>query len=715
MYKKISLVFSFILFLTTLHAQTPEGINYQSVLTNTDGSALANQNVTLRLGVYSGVSGTVKDYEETHVLTTASNGHISVVIGQGSVNSGVFANIKWGDNAHFVKIEVDKGAGFVNMGQVQLQSVPYALYSKKALEVVNAPAFSFKDAQDIDFSNLTSGDILIYDGTGWKVGKDQTGITYKAGSGIKIVNDEISAVQDDAIWNANKLNGKDLPAGTPNTGDILSWDGSKWVYTSVQGGKSYDAGSGLSLNGTTFSANSNSAIWNAGSLQGSSVSNTTPSNGNVLKWNGSNWAPSSDDNTTYSPGTGISINSGVIGADNGSSMWNANKIQGRGINSSSPSVNDVLKWDGTNWSPDTDANTSYNAGTGITITSGTIGADNSTAMWNSDKLQGRNLSSSAPSKDDVLKWNGSNWAPAKDSSGGGSVWSKSGNNIFSGANDRIGINRSNPASRLYVFDSLSSGTGTSILSDYRIYSSSSSNSNAWGVRSVVVNQGSAENIGVLGVANGTSSASNSSAYGAYGLASLTGSNSFGLYGYANNASVRNYGVYSESLGTGTFNMGGFFLALRNSSNSNYGVYAAADSATTSVAGYFDGDLTYTGTLTGPSDQFLKKEIADLDNAMNLVNQLQPKTYFFRHDNTTMRLPHDLQYGFLAQDIEQVLPDLISVQKHMGNFKDDDPDVTTYKSVDYISLIPILTKALQEQQVAIDELKKEIETLKAAQK
>jgi len=37
-------------------AQSPEGINYQAVITDNTGDALANTSVTLRVGVYSGVS-----------------------------------------------------------------------------------------------------------------------------------------------------------------------------------------------------------------------------------------------------------------------------------------------------------------------------------------------------------------------------------------------------------------------------------------------------------------------------------------------------------------------------------------------------------------------------------------------------------------------------------------------------------------------------------
>lgn len=46
-------------------------------------------------------------------------------------------------------------------------------------------------------------------------------------------------------------------------------------------------------------------------------------------------------------------------------------------------------------------------------------ADKDTAQWNADKLQGVSVSASAPSSGQVLKYNGTAWAPATDDTGGG--------------------------------------------------------------------------------------------------------------------------------------------------------------------------------------------------------------------------------------------------------------------------------------------------------
>lgn len=134
MNKKLRLIFTLILsFPLLLMSQVPQGINYQAVARDGSGNLLANTNLTVRLGVYSGPGAAVKVYEETHATSTNTYGLFTVVIGDGTATSGTFPAINWKGDIHSLKVEVDAGSGYVNLGTNRLQSVPYALSSGDGL------------------------------------------------------------------------------------------------------------------------------------------------------------------------------------------------------------------------------------------------------------------------------------------------------------------------------------------------------------------------------------------------------------------------------------------------------------------------------------------------------------------------------------------------------------------------------------------------------
>ena len=122
-----------ILFPLFVFSQSPQKINFQSILRNTNGEIVANKSVSLKISILSGSINGSSVYAETHTKTTDASGLISLQIGNGTVLSGVFANIGWGNASHFIKLEVDfnGGSNYVVLGTQELMSVPYALYASK--------------------------------------------------------------------------------------------------------------------------------------------------------------------------------------------------------------------------------------------------------------------------------------------------------------------------------------------------------------------------------------------------------------------------------------------------------------------------------------------------------------------------------------------------------------------------------------------------------
>ena len=102
----------------------------------------------------------------------------------------------------------------------------------------------------------------------------------------------------------------------------------------------------------------------------------------------------------------------------------------------------------------------------------------------------------------------------------------------------------------------------------------------------------------------------------------------------------------------------------------------------------------------PSDLRLKTNISNFDNAVELIKKLRPKT--FNYD--IIKFPDlgfekELQYGLIAQEVEQSLPTLVRNTQF--------PNKQQFKTVNYTGLVPILIKAMQEQQSEIEQLKAKV--------
>jgi uncharacterized protein (TIGR02145 family) len=129
--KRITLVFSFIIFCSMLMAQAPQGISHQAVIRNSSNEVVTNSTIGIRVSILQGTpTGTVV-YRETHTPVSNANGLITYVIGQGAVETGQFDTIKWANGPYFLQTEADPAGGttYTISGTTQILSVPYAYYS----------------------------------------------------------------------------------------------------------------------------------------------------------------------------------------------------------------------------------------------------------------------------------------------------------------------------------------------------------------------------------------------------------------------------------------------------------------------------------------------------------------------------------------------------------------------------------------------------------
>ncbi|MBG8556332.1 tail fiber domain-containing protein [Hymenobacter guriensis] len=121
-----------------------------------------------------------------------------------------------------------------------------------------------------------------------------------------------------------------------------------------------------------------------------------------------------------------------------------------------------------------------------------------------------------------------------------------------------------------------------------------------------------------------------------------------------------------------------------------------------VAVYAEGGITITGNLTlqgvvsSSSDARLKTDVRPIRNALAGVQALQGRRYRFRAGQG----PQGEQVGFIAQELEQVYPELVSTDKD------------GLKAVNYAQLTPILVEALKEQQRQLEQLRTELSAAQA---
>lgn len=189
-------------------------------------------------------------------------------------------------------------------------------------------------------------------------------------------------------------------------------------------------------------------------------------------------------------------------------------------------------------------------------------------------------------------------------------------------------------------------------------------------------------IGVSGAAYGTASVNDVGVSGkAYG-SSVTNFGVSGLAGSADAAAV-NYGVSGVATGAGT----------------NYGVYGSASGGSTDRAGYFDGDLEYTGALIPPSDQMFKTDVEGIESALETLKQLKPHTYKMkREDYPQFHFSDRKQYGFIAQEMETIMPELVYQSQSLEELDSAGNIIHpsfSYKSLNYNPLIPVAIQAINE--------------------
>ena len=202
----------------------------------------------------------------------------------------------------------------------------------------------------------------------------------------------------------------------------------------------------------------------------------------------------------------------------------------------------------------------------------------------------------------------------------------------------------------------------------------------------------------------------------------------GVNGQGKNG-LYSYGGKFNSIGGSQINIGvsGFATPSGGSSTSSFpvgssvGVYGQVLASGTDFAGYFDGDVRINGIgyITAgawfPSDKQFKTDVNILNKSIETLMKLKPKSYLYDTKNKYgINFYDKKQFGFIAQELEEVIPELVK-ETFKPAMKNEKGQIVTesvkFKTVNYDGLIAFLVSGVQEQQTQIEKDSKDITDLK----
>ena len=117
---------------------------------------------------------------------------------------------------------------------------------------------------------------------------------------------------------------------------------------------------------------------------------------------------------------------------------------------------------------------------------------------------------------------------------------------------------------------------------------------------------------------------------------------------------------------------------------------------------YDGSCYTWGDYYTLSDSTIKNDIREIESPLQKIKSLDGITYLYKEEILNKKYTDGTlkrRYGFLAQDVERILPEVVEETKD-GQL-----------AISYASMVPLLVEAIKEQQMEIDALKEELNTTK----
>ncbi len=674
----ISMIFVMVLSLlpASLQAQAPRSFSYQAVARNADGSIMKDTKMDVRLTILQDSRDGKAVWTETQTVTTNAFGLFSVVAG-----SKTPLDLDWSAGPYYLKVETDlqDGAGWKDMGTVQILSVPYALQARSVgsldqLKVqgndlqTDSALFVVKRKDGQTVFAVYNDSIRMYVNAS-PTGKNPRGGFAIGGFGMNKGNEQdLMYISPDSVRiytrqpkTKNPRGGFAIGSFGFNKGAVANFmvltpknyfighESGKFTsglynsFIGYQAGRSNTLGTSNSFIGYLSGYSNTTGSYNVFMGNNSGYSNINGLN-NVCIGNNSGYKNTGDYNTFLGYYSGYSLlnsqNNVYIGYQAGryATKGNYNVVMGSGAGYYNNGYYNVF--------------IGYESGY-----NNVSGADNRYSKYNT-------------------------FIGYQSGRGNTTGWQNLAIGYMAGLNNQTATNQffiGNNAGQ-----NLTKGYGNTFLGHYAgQLSTDCSNNTFLGYFTGRNNTTGTDNV-YVGYASGSKSPGNMNIM----IGSKAGQNNTGsgniFLGYA----------------AGFNETGSNKLYIDNSSTSTPLIWG--DFVNNDVK--INGDLTVTGTITGTlassSDIRLKKDITAFTGALEKIGKIRAVEYYWDlDDHSNLVSDPSLQLGVIAQELQPVLPELVK----------KGPD--GYLSVDYIKMTVVLLEAIKEQQKIIESQGREIDQLK----